>query len=215
MTPGDDLQQRWRELAEQLGLPPESAAEAIAASAVVGKPEAGPVSTAVNQHRPEAVPEPPSRHADVQEVPRIMHDQKEADLKRHSSSTEEERRPSRGRGRGRRGSRSAEGRSRQGAESTRSDVEQGASMDLTGAEETSEPAPTQEPARRRERGRGRRAKATRDATDTPAVTDEQEDLRAKEDILVSAPEDDDADDMSGWSIPSWQDLIDSLYRPER
>jgi hypothetical protein len=88
-------------------------------------------------------------------------------------------------------------------------------MDLTGAEETSEPAPTQEPARRRERGRGRRAKATRDATDTPAVTDEQEDLRAKEDILVSAPEDDDADDMSGWSIPSWQDLIDSLYRPER
>jgi hypothetical protein len=32
---------------------------------------------------------------------------------------------------------------------------------------------------------------------------------------VEGDTDDDSDDMSGWSIPSWQELIDSLYRPDR
>jgi hypothetical protein len=212
MTPNDDEQQRWRDLAEQLGLPPEPAAETTkASSADVAKAEAGPSSTPGYQPSAEALPEPPSWHEDVPEVTETRHKHGDARVSRGSIPTEEERPPSRGRGRGRRGRRSADARSTEGAK-MRSEGEEGASADPDGSKETTEVAPTEERSRRRTRGRGRRGKATHDESDTPPVVDEPE-----QENLVSAPEDDDddADDMSGWSIPSWQDLIDSLYRPDR
>jgi hypothetical protein len=66
--------------------------------------------------------------------------------------------------------------------------------------------------RSRRRGRGRRRGGDKTASrreESPAtdVPDEEP--------VADAGEDADLDDLSNWQAPSWQELIGSLYRPDR
>jgi hypothetical protein len=47
-----------------------------------------------------------------------------------------------------------------------------------------------------------------------AVDEENASVHGTPQSAEEGPDDAD-DDMSGWTIPSWQELIDSLYRPDR
>jgi hypothetical protein len=67
--------------------------------------------------------------------------------------------------------------------------------------------------RRRGRGRGRGRKND-DGTREPMGADPVEAPRAKKEPAV-VEEDEENMDMSNWVVPSWNDLIASLYRPER
>jgi hypothetical protein len=68
--------------------------------------------------------------------------------------------------------------------------------------------------RRRGRGRPRRE----EIAERPAEVDEEaaseEPVEEPKDKEDDAP-DDDIDTLSDWNVPSWQELIASLYRPER
>jgi hypothetical protein len=78
----------------------------------------------------------------------------------------------------------------------------------TESEEESE----RRPRRRRSRGR------TPDREETPRVAvtanaDEPDDVEEEE--LEPAGRDEEVDDLSNWNVPTWAELIGSLYRPER
>ncbi len=92
----------------------------------------------------------------------------------------------------------------------------------------------EEAERKRRRRRRRKKKGTGTATEEPAASPRRtivapEDLAESEEVepesveepqpyIAEGAEDDDEDeiiDMSNWNIPAWQDLIGSLYRPER
>jgi hypothetical protein len=85
-----------------------------------------------------------------------------------------------------------------------------------GAETTAEDAGEGESSRRRGRGRGRartkQGKAQR-SSDEPTADEEQgqTENRAAED----EGKDEELDNLSDWNVPSWTELIASLYRPER
>jgi hypothetical protein len=116
---------------------------------------------------------------------------------------EEEDRPRRGRGRGRRSDR-------------RATEARDAQEEVPPSETPREEAGSEEPSegkRRRGRGRGRSKKndGTRERADSGAPSDTP---RAKKEPAL-AEEDEENVDMSNWVVPSWNDLIASLYRPER
>ncbi len=74
-------------------------------------------------------------------------------------------------------------------------------------------APASESAREKdERGRKRRkSRRPTPADDEPSDRDEPE-RRSSSEI---DDDDDDTANMSEWNVPTWADLIDSLYRPDR
>ena len=68
----------------------------------------------------------------------------------------------------------------------------------------------------RSRGRGRgKPRAAREETAEPVERAETTD----EEVTVVEPEELDKEDeperLSDWNVPSWTDLIESLYRPDR
>jgi len=74
------------------------------------------------------------------------------------------------------------------------------------AEEALDQEPQEQPSRRgRGRGQPARIKAAPPAIETKKEIPSQE----------SAEETEDMDDFSKWNVPSWNELIASLYRPQR
>jgi hypothetical protein len=70
--------------------------------------------------------------------------------------------------------------------------------------------------KRRRRGRGRKTRHDREGPQAGAEDDVEE--PKAEEVPAEEPEEDDGgevDDLSNWNAPSWNDLIDSLYRPDR
>jgi hypothetical protein len=121
----------------------------------------------------------------------------------------------RGRRRGRRGGR---GRSRRAAEAARPDESEPA-PELAESPNSAETASATETREERSRRGGRgRSKKPADKEFEPAVTAEEEDDLEEELAAEEAPEedhDDEPDTLSDWNVPSWQELISSLYRPDR
>ncbi len=77
---------------------------------------------------------------------------------------------------------------------------------------------TAEERKRRRRGRGRKR---RDREESPAAVADGSESVEEPMVEAASVEDEDAndggevDDLSNWNAPSWNDLIDSLYRPDR
>lgn len=260
---------RWRELAELLGLPPDKLPprrETPAAPPAPPVPPAPPAPPEVRREELAPTPEPsprfdeqevPPLRAYVEEMPRmerleeeiasdleaefeneddataveenitiaeeiVVDDEGGAEADLPGAGTPEEQ-PRRGRRRRRRGRR----RGREGAEGEARTTEP-----ATGEPSRTEPvAPAAgQPPRdrdgegrdrrgRRGRGRGRRdeeesrrpALAREEDLETEEVSDVVDEQPGRPPVTV-APED---TDFSNWNVPSWQDLIASLYRPDR
>ena len=64
------------------------------------------------------------------------------------------------------------------------------------------------PAPRRERGRQKQARSSREA-------DEDANAEVTAADAESQDENDDVEDFSHWNVPSWNELIAALYRPQR
>lgn len=211
MAETDDIQRRWRDLAEQLGLPPEPA----------DKPAKPATPRAVTEGRPVAATprrlqeQPSAKPPEVPEEP-VEAAAEDAAVPVTAAAPEiEERRPARGRRRGRRsGSRSSDS-----AAGEREEAESAADAppDAEAGTDAEEGEATMRERSPRGRGRGRHKKAEREETEAPAAVDDVEEGEPEEapEPATDNDEDDDGDDMSGWDIPSWQELIDSLYRPDR
>jgi hypothetical protein len=254
MTEQELVRQRWRELAEQLGLPPDPESEPEvptpppAPPAAVAEPpeeeraEPEPVSLASPVIEPEhpveepapargrrrrgpAAETPPVEVPTAEEVPPEPMPSLPASPEATGSPEEEplEIPPPGGRKRGRRGSRSsrAEG-SRQRTEPVDSAVTEAPAESPPSEEGVSEEAPA-ERQRRRGRGRGRhkkteREKPPREEKEEETVSSEEEEVVTEQGGQTEAEldEGDQSDDVaSNWNVPTWQELIASLYRPER
>jgi hypothetical protein len=100
---------------------------------------------------------------------------------------------------GRRGRRSGKGRSSRSA-----------SAEGEGEETQAEPeAEKTDRARRRGRGRSRQSRSRSTEAETAEAVD-REGAEEEPDL-----KDEDLDTLSDWNVPSWAELIASLYRPER
>jgi hypothetical protein len=73
---------------------------------------------------------------------------------------------------------------------------------------------TDERPRRRGRGRGRvrKQEPVEEAVDTPPEVEEEGAALHQE---TEEPDKEDLDTLSDWNVPSWAELIASLYRPDR
>jgi hypothetical protein len=209
MNPQEPEQDRWAELAQELGLDPEPDAPARLKSAAA--PESRPVA-ASGGRREKAEAEPAPEDATSEVAP-------PRGRRRRASASEEEptemaepespgapeepveEKPSRGR-RGRRGRRS-EGRSRRGQAR---DSEGGGE---SAAEREDTPDSGETPRRRRARGRSQSAEPRPEAAVEKEGEDEVVHRTAEEEA------DEESSDVSKLNVPSWQELIASLYRPER
>src|SRR5712692_6607823 len=106
MTQMDDMQQRWRDLAEQLGLPPESAVAKPVPAHASAQFETEPQPPTVSHITDKPVAEPLASQAEAEDLVETPLDTVEPERQ----PAAEERRPARGRRRGRRGGRSPEPR---------------------------------------------------------------------------------------------------------
>jgi hypothetical protein len=214
----DERHNHWQVLAEQLGLEPETPAESTPAVREVATPKARPHH--VPEHKQMKSAEFPvdeetsfsrGRHHDA---PAPVEAPVEAETPDASPEAEddtgrgdddlEKPRGSEGRGRRRRRRGSKAPNKNEASESTD-----------TPTEATDANAPPEKDDARRGRGRGR----PRSESPKPAprrVEPVAEDDEAPAAKAAPATEDDDVmDDLSNWQAPSWQELIASLYRPER
>lgn len=190
MSDEQDKQQqdRWRELADLLGVPPEDpgcpptvSREQVEAEQAPTKPVAPAPPPAEDLIAESARPHPQPVSApehEAEPLPGPTGAEPPADDKGWGSRPEESegRRDNRGgRGRGR-------GRGRRDDE---------------------------------ERGRGRRRGPRRPDEESPAPPPplDEEELPQTTSAALDEPEDDI--DLANWNVPSWTELIASLYRPER
>jgi hypothetical protein len=227
----EELQNHWQELAEQLGLEPDQpAGKSPPAQETRPAPRADPASR--YQDRPREVSRRPAdqapdqarglhRHAPVAENTPVEAAASEAPLEEvvapvpgvapaADDEEAEQGRGSEGRGRRRRRRRSKSGRDSGPAETNESAeaVTEGTAPKESPIEEEGHETP-----RGGRRGRGRRRPETgKPPSRREAVAREEESL--PEDAPAAA-DDDEVDDLSNWQAPSWQELIASLYRPDR
>ena len=162
---------------------------------------------------------PPIRMRDLENVQEIVEPSTNVELpaERESGATDQHEDESEGEHGGkRRSGRRRRRRSRSG-DSPAGDEKSAAPGDESAAEEPETTVQRKEPddaprERSRRRGRGRRRNSDKDAPrreETP-TTDAQVEKPA-----ADLGEDADLDDLSNWQAPSWQELIGSLYRPDR
>jgi hypothetical protein len=226
MIENNDARDHWKELAEQLGLPPESQGSATA-----------PEPERPKSRRPEREPE--ARHKEaapvvekrfeaeraddrgrshrsysresqessqVSEPPAILEDIKRP-LQPEAAELQEER-PSR---RGERPSAQEEEVEVRGSESH--EEKPGV---VAGQEEENARG------RRRRGGRGGKRRQEEDRPEGKGRRSRDVAPKPKAEVVeekaTQTVEEDDADDMedlTNWTVPSWQELISSLYRPDR
>jgi hypothetical protein len=219
MIESNQMSKHWEDLAEQLGLDPENSAEMPKTSHEPAEDIAPPVEgyEVENEPAPEPVAEEETSTAQWRRDPAPVEDEtptieeipaepKMTGADRRVTESDDERGPKRrsGRRRGRR-SRSSE------APATEKNAE--TPTEEAGAEKKDDDAESVDAAsdRSRPRGRGRRRGGDKPIRREEAAADEP---TAKEPV-VNDGEDNDLDDLSNWQAPSWQELIGSLYRPER
>jgi hypothetical protein len=220
----DRQRDHWRDLAAELGLPaetePATAAQRALPPAEEQKPAARPAEPQFTGYaeEPEAVSLEPAEPAE-----------EFAPATEALPAAEEEggRRGGRRR-RGRRGSRRpppqemgreavVEGEA--GAEAPSLDEMPAEEGERAGVEE--EAAEEEEGARRRRRRRSRARPAREPESDLAGASaeEEEEESEAEAEEEGEAHDEEDSeeepDNLADWSVPSWQELISSLYRPER
>jgi hypothetical protein len=215
MSNQDERRNHWQELAEQLGLEPEKPAEPVPAVS----DRAAPLSEAIDHYQEfetgnfaesnfeeesafrqdASFPTPVEKREETESVEAPRDTAMEAETDEDTPETSGE---IQGRGRHRR-------RRRSKPETETAPGEAGQRAD-----ESEPPADEDDSPRRRGRRRGRRGGDAEKRTprrDTPVA-------ESKDSIpeLESRVEDEgDLDDLSNWQAPSWQELIASLYRPDR
>jgi hypothetical protein len=215
----DNSQQHWLELAEQLGLPQESAEHppALSPSARASdyrtiEPKTPPVDVMLAK----PIAEPETAPLGVEQITEPAAADERPAVGQPLIHADEERRPPQGRRRGNRGGRRTETRGGQAEpDELGSRDDRPASQEAVADESGEEVSPTRDRSRRRGRGRSRRKKEDVEPASPIAGVDEE--AVPTEETIQAADDgsEDDTDDMSGWTIPSWQELIDSLYRPDR
>jgi hypothetical protein len=227
MNDPDRSRQRehWQAIAEQLGLSPEPdepSASQVSRDEPPSRPEyqraAEPAAAPVEPVEPSEE-EPPTRRGRRGRAMRAAEEATEraAPEKLPAEETEEsepaaglvppaEERASPKRGRRRRSARSSAGSEREAGETT-SEVDSSGEIEV--ADQTAERP------KRRGRGRGRQKK-TGDATISPnAATDEGPGSKPPAPEEEEETEAEDVRSLTNWNVPSWNELIASLYRPER
>lgn len=228
MSEQDNIEQRWRTIAEQLGLtceqePPSSVPPPRPAPPppppVVRAPEPPPPPAPepepvplVEEGQPIAEAAPPT----VPEVEAVVSfsgvvvtAEPQEPISQEGEPVDDERR---GRsGRRRRGRRS--GRNRERA----NEVAPSAARAPEGEASRGAPEEERRPTRRR-RGRGR-DEVREEVEELEPIAAEDDEVVADEPPPVVEEDDDELDEeldtLSNWNVPSWQELIASLYRPER
>jgi hypothetical protein len=106
---------------------------------------------------------------------------------------------------------------------TTSEIAAGAEAAAAPAEEVAgtEPSPVEEreaeeEPRRRRRRRGKKAEPESEPPVPAEIEDEIDFVPEEEPEVVETDEaDEEFDDLSNWTVPSWADLVASMYRPER
>jgi hypothetical protein len=220
--------QHWQELAELLGLDPEPAA--VSPGQVTGtKPaEAGEIRKPEEAGEPEAPPATERRPRaavsspesqwqpiaeaidEAQEVEESPPPEQSAPVQLFSDSGEAEIEERGGGKKRRRGRRSSRDSKRAGRGDT---ADPSVNEPAEKSDDESSPEQPRERARR-QRGGHRQALPT-EKTDFSEV-DEEETIESP---LAAAEDEDDSDDeldnLSDWNVPSWNELIASLYRPDR
>jgi hypothetical protein len=201
MTDQDQERQRqhWLAIAEQLGLDADSMASSSSGRMIdnEGEPAVGPDDAGDldrDNPRQSGTSRGGAGEASVKsvsppaEAPGDKNEREsETALEPHELQDEAENREQSGRRRGRRSSKST--------------------ANVMKADRASAPRPPEwsdESERQRSTGRNRRKRSGDDAADSPQVEE------------AAGDEEDEAevDDFSNWSVPSWNELIASLYRPE-
>jgi hypothetical protein len=253
MTNPDDLDQRWRAIAEQLGLEPETTR--TSQPRAEEQADAPPPRQLVVNERPVAeipadepwlesrAPAPdedfPDPLDDLQKaetpggsITDVIQREECADLVGPSDETSTGKDgPRSGRSRRRRRRRSKSGKeAAANAPDEDAGVKDHGQIDSQVEESTRETdsaeGPRQEAEedmpRRRSRRRSRRDLAERTVEErresdpgSPPQAPAQEEAPAKEEGPVMEGLADEDEDLSKWEVPSWQELIASLYRPER
>jgi hypothetical protein len=220
-------QDRWRELADLLGLPPESQQRPVSEKREPAPPAHVPAHVKVETesrgmslarleaHEEPAMPEPidespaPTGAAESASSwepgePAALTDESVPPETPGEEPDDRSRRRRRGR-RGRRGGR----RDREAPERTGAPTEPGAERGA-GERESTEPRP-ERPTRDDDR------RVRREPPDDEDLPEEPEAELPSEEPAVSP--DDSADEpeesFAEWNVPSWTELIDSLYRPGR
>jgi len=221
---------RWRETLALLGLPPEpepsaessppSAESARETAPAEPEPprhfEREPEPPPVTEREPEIIPfaapiyeELAPEAATLQEQPFPAEEGLEEPAPDQPPSLEEEDR-SRGRHRSRRGGRS---RSPREADDTAGVTPEEGSAEIADRVEA-----LSHPRDDRSRGRGRDQGRRREMPESePEIVEEDEDqeVEGSAEETAAHDRDDEPDTLSDWNVPSWQELISSLYRPER
>jgi hypothetical protein len=202
----------WQALAEQLGLEPEKPADEPLPT------RDSPPAPRVEEERPRAEPEPEdiSQPASEEEIGFALRPEAiEAAGEAESLPRPGEEEPEESSGPERRGRRHRRGgRSRSGKENAPAEAAEPAEgvADASGQEERPPAAEGKAPrGRGRRRGRGGRGEPGKLSGRGEERVVEEEESPAEE---VPAAEE-EVDDLSDWQAPSWQELIASLYRPDR
>ena len=222
MNDPDRIRERehWQAIAEQLGLSAEpeepSASEQKQAHPEPQHKRAGEQAASPIE-RAELLEEEPSprrgrrgRTMRTEEAPERAEPKKPSteeseDTAAHLAPPGEER-PVPKRGRQRRSARSP-ARPESEASDTTSDV--------LSSEEIEEADQAAERPKRRGRGRGRQKKIDEVKTSPKAVKDEEQIDTPSAPDEEEETEAEDVRSLSNWNVPSWNELIASLYRPER
>ena len=210
MSEQDPERQRWDELAKELGLePPAPAVAESPAVPVAPRPEPIPAMH-IPLHQ-ESEPnllwpaEDPLAEPEPESVPAEAAADEAMEPPAALGPTPEEQ-PGRGRRRGRRSGRGQRSGGRAPAEA--GSAEASVEPDAGSAPGDSDDSPRQ---RGRGRGRGRQGRPAA----TAVLAEGEEEVVLPEPTTADDIEDADVFDPSKWDVPSWQDLIDSLYRPDR
>jgi hypothetical protein len=224
MTDPDRNRQRdhWQAIAEQLGLAPEQEAlteEATPPPAPAAGVKPSPPQPAVKAvaERPAAKEPAPARQervaaAKVEEQPsREPPEPPLAEAREESVSTsqpaeppEEEAAPKHRRRRRPKSARAAKSNAAEQASAGAGPLEENPGDEA------------EERATRRGRGRGRRKKGKPERTAATSVAEDEEIVpKAAEPAETEDADLDDLRSLSSWNVPSWNELIASLYRPER
>jgi len=230
MIQNDDRSNHWQALAEQLGLEPEKPIAPRPPTFEKASAPPAPLEPPVEPSRSMEAPmwepldeevtfAPRERKRDSEKVPEVVQasTKVEQPTELESGTTHQNEDESEGERSGkRRSGRRRRRRSRPG-DAPPGDEKPAAPGDESAAEEretivresASDDSP-REPSGRR--GRGRRRSGDKDAPrreETATLTAQAEKP------AIEPDEDADLDDLSNWQAPSWQELIGSLYRPER
>lgn len=206
-------EEHWRALAEQLGLDPASEPSPEAEPRTLPRDEPASISPAVRAEEPEwdpaeTQPRSEERAVDAEAEEETHHGTGQAlDVDTPPARLERERPARSKRGRGRRAP-----RKESVAEDPEGTPEVMAEREEPPGADHESPVATQESGKRERRGRRR----GRPRDHEPVAESDQPEADEPDATAHTEAEEDDTeevDTLSDWNVPSWNELIASLYRP--